>query len=147
MSVLPEKRNAEEELLVENRLFLMENQVTQDQDKPLIYREPGSATRIVMEHYFELQEGIQRKRMKLTSIEAVKQAVIAGIGHSIMPLIGMKTELLNQETHMLPNEGLPVTTNWRLIWLKGKKLSPVSQAFPDYVRIKKQSTPKKHFDW
>ena len=35
------------------------------------------------------------KKMELTSNEAVKQALIAGLGCSIMPLIGIKNEINN----------------------------------------------------
>jgi DNA-binding transcriptional LysR family regulator len=48
--------------------------------------------------------------MELTSNEAVKQAVIAGLGCSIMPLIGIKNELLNKELQIIPFKGLPIKT-------------------------------------
>ena len=147
VSVLPDKLNVEEELLIENKLYLMGNQHTRDENKPLIYREEGSATRTAMEHYFETREGKQRKRMELTSNEAVKQAVIAGLGHSIMPLIGMHNELLSQEIHILPAEGFPIKTDWRLIWLKEKKLSPVSQAYLEFIRTEKINILNKNFKW
>jgi LysR family transcriptional regulator, low CO2-responsive transcriptional regulator len=147
VSVLPNKLQVDEEILIENKLYFMGNEPLRNENKPLIYREEGSATRNAMEHFFETHEGKQRKRIELTSNEAVKQAVIAGIGHSVMPLIGVKNELLNGEIHMLPTKGLPIKTEWRLVWLKGRKLSPVSQAFLDYIKTQKQNILKKHFDW
>lgn len=147
VSVIPEKLNVDEELLIENKLYLMGSQSVRDESKPLIYRESGSATRIAMENYFETHEGKQRKRIELTSNEAVKQAVIAGMGHSIMPLIGMKNELENGEIHILEAAGLPTQTQWRLVWLKEKKLSTVSLAFLNYVQSEKQRIIDKHFVW
>lgn len=147
VSVLPGKMDIEEEILLENKLFLLGNKPVRDEGKPLIYREEGSATRIAMEQYFGKHEGKLRKRIELTSNEAVKQAVIAGIGHSIMPLIGMKNELLNQEIHILSAPELPIKTDWRLVWLRGKKRSPVSEAFLEYIRIEKQNIINKHFSW
>ena len=147
VSVLPQKLNIEEEILIDNKLYLMGHKTFRNEDKPLIYREEGSATRMVMEGYFETHEGKQRKRMELTSNEAVKQAVIAGIGNSIMPLIGTHNELINQEIHIIPTPGLPIQTDWRLIWLSGKTLSPVSQAFLAYVRQEKQTILNNHFSW
>jgi DNA-binding transcriptional LysR family regulator len=85
--------------------------------------------------------------MELTSNEAVKQAVIAGLGYSIMPLIGLQNELLNGQMHILEAEGLPIKTEWRLIWLKGKKLSPVAQAYLNFVRTEKQRILIENFDW
>jgi LysR family transcriptional regulator, low CO2-responsive transcriptional regulator len=147
VSVVPEKLEVEEELLIENKLYLMGSTPARSENKPLIYREEGSATRMAMEHYFESREGKQRKRMELTSNEAVKQAVIAGIGHSVMPLIGMRHELMSKEIHILPMVDLPIITKWRLIWLKGKRLSPVSQAFLDYIRSNKQHILDHNFSW
>ena len=74
------------------------------------------------EYYKKVKE---RKSIKLTSNEAVKQAVIAGLGNSLIPLIGIKNELNNGELHIIPSKGLPIVTNWRLVWLKKKKLSKV----------------------
>jgi DNA-binding transcriptional LysR family regulator len=56
--------------------------------------------------------------MELTSNEAVKQALLAGLGYSIMPLIGIRNELQQQELQIIPVKGLPITTSWSLIWLK-----------------------------
>ncbi|AVR45121.1 LysR family transcriptional regulator [Christiangramia fulva] len=147
VSVLPDKLEIEEELLLENNLYLMGNSLERNETKPLIYREEGSATRMAMENYFETHEGKKRKGFELTSNEAVKQAVLAGMGLSIMPLIGMKNELINKEIHILPADELPIKTDWRLIWLKDKKLSPVSQAFLEYIRAEKQNIIQDSFGW
>ncbi len=147
ISVVPDTLKPEEEILLENRLYLMGNRPVRDERKPLIYRERGSATRMTMESYFKPSEGSLKKRIELTSNEAVKQAVMAGIGQSIMPLIGMKNELNNQQIHIIPLPGLPITTKWRLIWQKGKRLSPVSEAFLDYIRVKKQVILDRYFGW
>jgi len=49
--------------------------------------------------------------MELTSNEALKQALIAEFGYSIMPLIGIKNELKNGDLHLIPFKGLPLTSN------------------------------------
>jgi DNA-binding transcriptional LysR family regulator len=147
VSVIPEKLSIEEELLIENKLYLVGNCATRDESKPLIYREEGSATRLAMEKYFEVHQGKKRKRMELTSNEAVKQAVIAGLGYSIMPLIGIQNELLNGQLFILEQEDLPLQTEWRLIWLKSKKLSPASQAFLDFIRKEKNRILEVNFNW
>ncbi|MBL6448245.1 LysR family transcriptional regulator [Fulvivirga sp. 29W222] len=147
VSVIPEKVNIEQELLIENKLYLVGNTPERNKAKPLIYREEGSATRIAMEQYFGEHESGIRKRMELTSNEAVKQAVIAGIGYSIMPLIGIRNELINKEIYILPADDLPIKTEWRLVWLKEKKLSPVCQAFLEFIRLEKQNILHKSFEW
>ena len=147
VSVVPDKLPVEEEVLIENKLYLVGNQDLRDEKKPLIYREEGSATRMAMEKYFEEHQGKKRKRMELTSNEAVKQAVIAGLGYSIMPMIGIHNELVSNQLFVLDSPDLPIKTEWRLIWLKGKKLSPISQAFLEFIRTEKQKILNDNFSW
>ncbi len=147
VSVLPDKLAVEEEILLENKLYIVSNAPLAQDDKPLIYREEGSATRLAMERYFTVAKGRHRKRLALTSNEAVKQAVIAGLGISIMPLIGIHNELMNGQLHILSTGGFPIRTDWRLIWLKGKKLSPVSQAYLAFLRSYKAHIQQDHFGW
>ncbi|MBN3581384.1 LysR family transcriptional regulator [Algoriphagus aestuarii] len=147
VSVVPDKLAVEEEVLIENKLYLVGNQDLRDEKKPLIYREEGSATRMAMEKYFEEHQGKRRKRMELTSNEAVKQAVIAGLGYSIMPMIGIHNELVSNQLFVLESPDLPIKTEWRLIWLKGKKLSPISQTFLEFIRTEKQKILNDNFSW
>jgi DNA-binding transcriptional LysR family regulator len=85
--------------------------------------------------------------MELTSNEALKQAVIAGLGYSIMPLIGIKNELKNGDLQIIPFKGLPITTNWNLVWQKSKNLSPVALAYLDFINSEKDRIIKDNFDW
>jgi DNA-binding transcriptional LysR family regulator len=143
VSVLPTQVEVEEELLMQNQLFLVGNTTEFDPNRPLIYREEGSATRVAMDHYFSKR--LDRKGLKLTSNEAVKQAVIAGLGYSILPVIGIKNELSQGQLHIIDSPGLPITTNWRLIWLKNKKLSSVAQAYLTDVRLNKKRIIEQYF--
>ena len=79
------------------------------------------------------------KKMELTSNEAVKQSLLAGLGYSIIPLIGIKNELQNNELQIIPIKSLPIKTNWSLIWLKGKKHSPVAKSFLEYLKKEKSN--------
>jgi DNA-binding transcriptional LysR family regulator len=100
---------------------------------PLIFRELGSGTRKIMESYLKKQGVNSLKRIELMSNEAVKQAVMAGLGYSIMPLIGIKREIKQGLLEVIPRPGLPITTDWKLIWHKEKKPSPVAKAFMTFV--------------
>ena len=117
------------------------------ENKPLIYREEGSATRQAMEKYFKVKHTNTRKKLELTSNEAVKQAIIAGLGYSIIPIIGIKNQIENNEIHIIPQEDLPIKTTWRLIWLKGKNLSPVASAYLDFLNEHKKDIIETHFGW
>ncbi|NVK04283.1 MAG: LysR family transcriptional regulator [Flavobacteriia bacterium] len=145
VSVVPEDTDVMEEPLLDNELFLMSNSPKRDKKSQLIFREPGSATRKAMDAHFSSTK--ERKRIELTSNEAVKQAVIAGLGQSILPLIGVKNQIENGDIHIIPVKGLPIVTKWRLIWLKNVKLSPVAQAFIDHIREEKEAIVERHFHW
>jgi len=83
----------------------------------------------------------------LVSNEAVKQAVIAGLGYSIMPLIGMKNELLNNDIEIVSIPNLPIETQWNLIYLKDKQLSPSGLAYLKFIKENKDAIIHNHFDW
>lgn len=144
-AVLPLGIDIHEEQLLENRLYLVGNTPHYNDDTPLIFREAGSATRDLMNRHFNEVQG--HKQIELTSNEAVKQALIAGIGCSVIPLIGIKLELLSGDLQIIPSPGLPIVTNWRLVWLKEKKLSPVAAAFLQHVREEKEAIVSQHFGW
>lgn len=113
---------------------------------PLIFREFGSGTRKIMEAYFKKQRVDGLRKIELMSNEAVKQAVIAGLGYSIMPIIGIKNELKSGTLKIMEREGLPITTKWKLTWHKDKNLSPVSKAFLSYLEENKAEIRHKYFE-
>jgi DNA-binding transcriptional LysR family regulator len=75
----------------------------------------------------------------------VKQAIIAGIGYSIMPLIGIKNELKNKQLHIIPVNGLPLKSTWNIVWLKNKNLSPVAKSFVKKIESDKAKVIDKYF--
>ena len=157
VSVLPKGLKVMDEVLIENELYVVGNKSYKLSDKPLtknklgemplIYREEGSGVRFVMENYFKKHHIMVPKKMELTSNEAVKQAVIAGLGQSVMPLIGLRNELLNGELKIIPAIGFPIKSKWHLIWLKEKKLSPVAESYLAFIRKNKEQIMRDHFSW
>lgn len=157
VSILPKTLNIEKLDLLQNKLYLVgsaksnwkKNAKTKDifKNLPLIYREKGSGTRQEMEDFIDFNNLPVNKKMELTSNEAVKQALLAGLGYSIMPLIGIKNELHNGELQIMPIKGLPIKSTWSLIWLKGKKHSPASLAFLDYLKAEKKHIVQEKFSW
>ncbi len=157
VSVLPDTLGVEYVRLMQNKLFLVANRGTEFpkssytnaifEQLPLIYREQGSATRKVMERFIQEHKIAVMKKMELTSNEAVKQAVIAGLGASIMPLIGIKNELVNGELQIIPVKKFPIKTHWHLIWMKHKKFSSAANAYLEYVKKEKDNIIHNKFDW
>lgn len=157
VSILPTGLNIDKLDLLQNKLYLVGNTKfnfnkaikTKEnfQELPLIFREKGSGTRQTMEKFIKRGNFSVLKRMELTSNEAVKQALLAGLGYSIMPLIGIRNELHNHELQIIPVKGLPIKTTWSLIWLKGKKHSPVSTAFLEHLKKEKLKIVQDKFSW
>lgn len=157
VSVLPDKVAIDKVELMKNRLFVVGNNERKFkkapydknifEELPLIFREQGSGTRLVMERFIEKNKLPIRKTMELTSNEAVKQAIIAGLGYSIMPLIGIKNELNNKDLQIIPVKGFPIQTTWYLIWLKNRNFSPVANAYLQYLRSEKEEIIHRSFDW
>ncbi|MBK8845504.1 MAG: LysR family transcriptional regulator [Bacteroidetes bacterium] len=157
VSILPNKLNIEKLDLLQNKLYLVGSVKTKFQkatntkeifkDLPLIFREKGSGTRQTMESFIERNNISVLKKMELTSNEAVKQSILAGLGYSIMPLIGIKNELSNNELHIIPVKGLPLKTTWSLIWLRVKKHSPVSKSFLEHLKKEKSQIIHEKFSW
>lgn len=157
VSIMPNNLAVEKLDLFENNYFLVgsgeekfkktpySRQILKE--LPMIFREKGSGTRLVMEKIIEKSRVPIVPRMELTSNEAVKYAVMAGLGYSIMPMIGIKDELQNGHLQIIPVNGFPIKTTWRMIWLKGKKLSPVASAFLQYVKREKNTIIQNKFDW
>jgi DNA-binding transcriptional LysR family regulator len=157
VSVLPDSIQIEKIELLQNKLYVVSNTKQKFKNTvynktifktlPLIYREQGSGTRQTMEKFIKKNNLPVRKKMELTSNEAVKQSVIAGLGCSIMPLIGIKNELHTGELQIIRVKGFPVKSVWNLIWLKGKNHSPVAQSFLNFLKLKKAEIVREKFDW
>lgn len=130
----------------ESKKSQMELSINELQQLPWIFREQGSGTRQMMERFLSQRHISVQKMLELTSNEAVKQAIMANLGYSIMPLIGIKNELKNKQLMIVPVKGLPIHTTWRIIWLKGKKHSPVVKALLGYIKDNKKKILQEHFD-
>lgn len=157
VSVLPEHIGLNKLQLMQNQLYLIGNKDQKFKKKiydtkifetlPIIYREEGSGTRQVMEKFIIKNKLPVQKKMELTSNEAVKQAVIAGMGYSIMPLIGVKNELNNGELQIIPVKGFPLKSIWNLIWLRDKGFSMAAKAYLNYLKEEKQNIIIDKFNW
>lgn len=155
VSVIPPDLKINSVEIMDNRLFLIGNdefegllkKPTDLKNVTVLFREQGSATRNAMEEFIKNQNIEIGKSMELVSNEAVKQAIIAGLGVSIVPLIGLRTALANERIKILPMKGLPIITKWNLIYNQGKKLTPAQRALIDYLEKNKHELTEDHFKW
>lgn len=157
VSILPDKIKVDKVDLMPNKLYFVGNQsLKMDknfkldnllEESPLLFRENGSGTRQAMEKFIQQKNITIPKKIELTSNEAIKQAILAGLGYSVMPLIGIRREILSKELQIIPIKGLPIITNWSLIWPRGKKHSPAATAFLEYLQNEKNNIIHEHFGW
>jgi DNA-binding transcriptional LysR family regulator len=93
----------------------------------------GSGTRAAMEDYLREHHLHIGPTMELPSNETIKQAVMAGLGVSLMSLHSLGIELRQGAIAVPEVEGLPVLRRWYLVKNHGKTLSPAAEAFRYFV--------------
>lgn len=155
VSVVPKGISLNTIELMENRLVLAGSKIFEGKIKKpsdlskvtLLYRKDGSATRDAMEQFLASINVSPGKSMELVSNEAVKQAINAGIGLSIVPLIGLRSSLVYENIRLFPMNGLPIVTQWNLIYSKGKQLTPAQEALVEFIKERKESLVAQHFNW
>ena len=157
VSVLPERLNLEEIHCMKNQLFLVGKDTLEVAPKgewqkaieeiTWVKRETGSATRKALDEYLDRHDIQVRRHIELTSNEAVKQALIAGLGYSIMPLIGIRNELTLGQLKVTALPDLPLESMWRVVWPKGKKHNGAALAFKNYLTEQLPQIIEKNFGY
>jgi DNA-binding transcriptional LysR family regulator len=98
-----------------------------------LVREAGSGTRGAMERFFAARELEIQSSMEMSSNEAIKQAVQAGLGLGILSLQTLEMELALKRLAVLTVEGFPIMRHWYIVHRADKRLSPAAQAFKEFV--------------
>ncbi|MBW4675764.1 MAG: LysR family transcriptional regulator [Desmonostoc geniculatum HA4340-LM1] len=100
-------------------------------EEPFIMREPGSGTRRAVQSLFE-EQGVKVKvKLELGSNEAIKQAIVGGLGISVL---SRHTLLLDAaQFSILDVEYFPIDRHWYMVYPSGKQLSIVARAYYDYL--------------
>lgn len=101
--------------------------------EPFLLREPLSGTRQLTEKLFAKYQLKPKVAMELSSTEALKQAVMAGIGLAVVPKISVQLELDLGRLVCLNVDHFPYRRHWRVVYPKGKKLSPVAKRFLTFL--------------
>lgn len=101
-------------------------------DEPWLMREAGSGTRMAIERLFAAKGLTLNTRMELGSNEAIKQAILAGLGISAL---SQQALVLHQpgQFAVLDVEGFPIQRQWYAVYPAGRQLSVVAQAFLDFL--------------
>jgi DNA-binding transcriptional LysR family regulator len=103
-------------------------------DEPFLIREDGSGTRMLTMKLFREHGLVPKVRMELSTNEAIKEAILAGLGVSILSRYTLGLEPDPSRLVCLDVEGFPVENHWHLVYPQGKQLSAVARAFLDFAR-------------
>lgn len=98
-----------------------------------LVREAGSGTRGAMARFFDARGLALDTSMELSSNEAIKQAVQAGLGLGILSLQTLEMELALKRLVVLDVEAFPIMRHWYVVHRAEKRLSPAAQAFRSFV--------------
>ena len=100
----------------------------------MIMREIGSGIRMTIEKLLK-EKGVKiEPYMELGSGEAIKQAVMSGIGIAVLSNFSLRMELENKRLALLDVEGLPIARDWYAIHRKGKHLTPAVLKFIEFLQ-------------
>jgi DNA-binding transcriptional LysR family regulator len=99
-----------------------------------LLREEGSGTRAAIEELFEVAGLPLTAGMVLGHIEAIKQAVVAGLGVSVLSKAAVRRELRRGDLVVLDVAGLPLQRRWYVARLAAHPLSPGAAAFLEFLR-------------
>ncbi len=106
--------------------------------EPFVLREKGSATRDVFESYLKDKKSIHLEQLnicgELGSSEAIKEAVIAGLGVSVLSVHAVKRELASKLLYEIPITSCRMERKLYLIYLKSFDFRPHHRTFVDYLK-------------
>jgi DNA-binding transcriptional LysR family regulator len=102
-------------------------------DEGFIMREPGSGTRAALDEYMHAWRMTPRVVMQMSSNEAIKQAVMAGMGVSLLSLHTIGLELGHRLIAAPEVEGMPVMRSWHVVNKLARTLSPTAEAFRYFI--------------
>jgi len=103
--------------------------------EPFLLREPGSGTRKALERLFA-DHGLKiQVRMELGSNEAIKQAIVGGLGVSVLSQHTLALDAPMGQLAVLNVAGFPIERQWYVVYPAGKQLSIVASTFLDYLKL------------
>jgi len=106
--------------------------------EPFLIREQGSGARMATLRFFEQNGLVLNVRMELSTNEAIREAILANLGISILSRYTLGLEPEQGHLVCLDVQGFPLESQWHFIYRVGKHLSPITRAFMDFARAEAQ---------
>jgi DNA-binding transcriptional LysR family regulator len=101
--------------------------------EPVVLREAGSGTREVVERAFARAGLTVRPALVLASTEAIKRAVMAGLGVAVVSALAVETELATGQLATTSLTGVTFHRPLQRVEVKGRHPSPAVVAFREIV--------------
>lgn len=98
-----------------------------------LLREEGSGSRRVAEEMFKHHLFTPARTIDMGSNETIKQAVMAGLGISLLSLHTLPLELKTGDLCVLDAIGLPIERTWYVVHMNGKRLLPAGGKFRAFL--------------
>jgi DNA-binding transcriptional LysR family regulator len=103
-------------------------------EEVFLLREEGSGTRAALEELFEVAGIPLKAGMVLGHVEAIKRAVAAGLGVSVLSEAAVKREVHYGTLAILPVEHFPIQRRWYIAYLAKQPLTPSAIEFIEFLR-------------
>lgn len=112
-------------------------------EEPLLLREEGSATRQLTERGL-MQAGVEfRPGMEFDHIEAIKQAVLAGLGVAFLSIHAVRGEVTTGRLRALRVRGVALRRHFHIIHHNARTLTPTARAFIELLENKRAPTTRR----
>ena len=98
-----------------------------------VVREEGSGTRAAMTRFARRHQVELQPAMVMTSNEAIKQAVSAGLGLGLVSAHTLELDLYANRLQILDVAHFPIVRHWYMVHRDGKRLSPAAEAFRAFM--------------
>jgi LysR family transcriptional regulator, low CO2-responsive transcriptional regulator len=105
-------------------------------DQIFLVREPGSGTRLLAERILSEIGAVPKPGMEISSNETIKQAVMAGLGISMLSYHTVAHEIEEGRLVILRVEGTPVVRKWYVVRHKKKHVLPSALSLWKFVAEK-----------
>jgi len=99
----------------------------------LILREEGSGTRAALERFLARRGVTLTESLVMSSNEAIKQSVEAGLGLGFLSLHTVAEELERGRVVAIDVQGLPMVREWYVVHREDRRLSRAAEAFKSFV--------------
>ena len=100
----------------------------------VLQREPGSGTRKASDDFLQEKRVHLQQSMQLGSSESLIQGAIAGLGIAMVSGHAASPFIRSGDLVRLDFTELPLLRSWCAVHARGKRLSPVAQAFLEFLR-------------